>query len=408
MKITGSKILRGLLFVFSLAAPGGLADSGAEKYSKHLQETQNRSSVQPSNGRINRPIEIPCPKNDKHFDISLTDYHGNQISMVQPDNLRPTLVVVAGAESKDRVLSFLAEFAKPIWEYKKTHRIYEAVREHSGGLIYDSWNDSFSGAWKKFKNKMGKLDDLNLVILADARPLYQDKLDQGLEEAGHEREKAIQKGKREGAKKGASIGAEEGKKYGFPLLKNWIGLMEGIGRKKGSEEGSRRGAQLAKEVADTFIPPFVVYMAEKELLKKSEDLLPSVHKILEDRLVKNFEQQCSLGILINENDFSKGATKELKEKLIWANGYMPEDRKMDVERAIQTHQEFLKETNSAEQVMTQILGKTEPGFHVALLDPNGNTLKSWSDGAISPIHISSEYLKYWEHLQGIKKINGCP
>ena len=156
------------------------------------------------------------------------------------------------------------------------------------------------------------------------------------------------------------------------------------------------------------ISAYVTYIAEKELLKKSDELLPSVKKILENRLVKNFDEQVSLSILVNEKDFEKGAIESSKQKLNWANDYMAEDKKINVSEAIKTHREFMAETNSASEVLSELLGKTDIGFHVILIDPNGNKIKSWSNEEISPNYISSEYLKYWEHLQGIRKIPGCP
>lgn len=374
----------------------------------HQLEAQIVSDVETIHSPSARVSQVPCPKEDRNFSPSLVDYQGRKIGLSEPGAKRPTVVIVAGAESKDKVLKFLAEFAKPLWQYKRTSRIYGAVKDHGRGLIYDSWNESFEGAWKKFKNEMGKLDDLRVVLLADARPLYEERLKQGWKEAEAEREKAIVRGRIEGSKKGAQIGASKGRDYGFPVLKNWIGLMEEIGRQKGSEEGARRGSQLASEITSTFIPPYVTFIAEKELLKKSDELLPSVKKILENRLVKNFDEQCSLSILVDQKDFEKGATEASKDKIRWANGYMPEDKKMDVEQAIQTHREFMTETNSASEILSGVLGGTEPGFHVILIDPNGNKLKSWSNQEISPHYISSEYIKYWEHLQGLRKIPGCP
>lgn len=384
------------------------ADAILGGYDHQQFDAQIVLDVEPIHNSASRVTQIPCPRADRIFNPKLVDFRGKQITLGEPGANRPTLVVVAGAESKDEVLKFLADFAKPLWKYKRPHRIYEAVRDHSGGLVYDSWNESISGAWKKFKNEMGKLDDLRFILLADARPLYSTRLQDGLKEAAEEREKAIERGRREGAKKGAQIGADKGREYGFPLLKNWIGLMEEIGRQKGTEEGAKRGAKLASEIADTFIPPYVTYMAEKELLKKSDELLPAVKKILENRLVKNFEEQGSLSILVNEKDFKNGATEATRARISWANEFMPANRQIDVDQAILTHREFMTETNSADEILSGLLGKTDSGIHVALIDPNGNRLRSWSNEEISPELISAEYLKYWEHMQGIKKIPGCP
>ena len=69
---------------------------------------------------------------------------------------------------------------------------------------------------------------------------------------------------------------------------------------------------------------------------------------------------------------------------------------------------FSKKTNSAEELLKNIYGKTQSGFHVALVDPNGNTLKVWSDDKINPDAIAGNYLAYMEYMQGIRNIPGCP
>jgi len=400
--------LRISLIVFTAYSFGSFADRTLPEIETHLNRTDLGSSVEQLRSSETRLTQEICPDSENTFDPKLVDYQGRKIQLGESGSQRPSVVIVASADQKDKVLKFLADFAKPIWESKKSSRIYESVKEHGRSLVYDWWNESSEKAWKKFKNEMGKLDDLRIVILADARPLYKDRLEAGLEEARLEREKAILRGRREGARKGAQIGARKGREYGLPIFKDWIGLMEEIGRQKGTEEGARRGAQLAKEIADTFIPPYVTYMAEKELLKKSDELLPAVKKILENRLVKNFDEQCSLSILIDEKDFAVGVNEQNRPRVEWANQYMSTDKKIDVEKALLAHREFLKETNSAEDVLRGLLGHSDPGFHVVLIDPRGNKIKSWSNESISPLYISSQYLKYLEHFKGTRKIPGCP
>jgi len=355
-----------------------------------------------------RPIQPPCPDSERTFNPALVDFQGKKINLAEPGGTSPTLVIVASADSKDKVLEFLADFAKPVWESRKSQHIYESLKDHGGQLIYETFHDSMGNAWKNFKHEMGKLDELKVVILADARPLYKDRLREGWRDAEVERAKAIERGIREGTRKGEQIGAETGKQYGLPIIKNWIGLMEEIGREKGRQEGSRRGKDLAQKVADTFIPPYVTYQAEKELLKKSDELLPSVKKILENRLVKDFDKQCSLSILIDEKDFANGVTQANRNQVEWANSYMKGERKINVGEAIKAHQEFLSETNAAADILPHLLKKTEPGIYVALIDANGNTLQSWSNEDIVPRLVADQYLKYSDHMKGIRKIPGCP
>lgn len=136
--------------------------------------------------------------------------------------------------------------------------------------------------------------------------------------------------------------------------------------------------------------------------------MPSVKKILENRLVKDFDRQCSLSILIDEKDFANGVTEDNRTRVTWANSFMTGQRKLDVAEAIKTHKEFLNETNSVDDILPHLLKKTEPGVYVALVDANGNTLQSWSNEEISPLLVADQYLKYSEHMKGIRKIPGCP
>lgn len=355
-----------------------------------------------------RPIQLPCPDSQRTFNPNLVDFQGEKIKLAGPEANSPTLVIVASADSKDKVLKFLADFAKPVWESRKSRHIYESIKDHGGTLIYESLHDSMGNAWQNFKHELGKLDELRVVLLADARPLYKDRLKEGWREAEIEKQKAIARGYREGSRKGGQIGAETGRDYGLPIIKNWIGLMEEIGREKGKQEGARRGMELAQKVADVFIPAYITYEAEKELLKKSEELLPSVKKILENRLVKDFEKQCSLSILIDEKDFAKGVTEANRNQVQWANSYMTGQKRLDIAEAINTHREFLSETNSVDDILPHLLKKTDPGVYVALIDSNGNTLESWSNEEIAPLLVADKYLKYADHMKGIRKIPGCP
>ncbi|NBX67745.1 MAG: hypothetical protein EBR01_02130 [Proteobacteria bacterium] len=406
--VSKSILLRILLVFLSNYSCFSWGDNTATERGSHRGQTELVSPVERIGTVEARPIQEVCPDDEKEFDPKLVDFRGKKIRLGEAEGKRPTLVIIASADSKDRVLKFLAEFAKPVWQERRTGRIYESVKDHTGTLIYDAWSEGAGNAWKKFKTQMGKLDDLRLVILADARPLYKARLEAGLEEARLERERAIMRGRREGARRGAQIGAEKGREYGLPIFKDIFGVMEGIGRQKGREEGARRGAQLANEVADTFIPPYVTYMAEKELLKKSDELLPSVKKVLENKLVKDFEEQCSLSILIDEKDFSVGVNEANRDRVEWANQYMSDDKKIDVQKALDSHREFLTETNSVDDIMPGLLGHSESGFHVLLISPNGSPIKSWSNDGIVPEVISTEYLKYLAHFKGERKIPGCP
>lgn len=405
-----SKLAQAKIFLFLISSYSvfSFAESITPESSTHEERTELVAPVEHLSTSDKRPVQEICPDNEALFDPKLVDYRGKRIQLGEPGAKRPTLVIVASADSKDRVLKFLADFAKPIWEAKRSSRVYESVKDHTGTLVYNAWSEGAGTAWKKFKNEMGKLDDLRVVLLADARPLYKARLEAGLEEARLERERAILEGKREGARRGAQIGAQKGREYGLPIFKEVFGFMEEMGRQKGREEGARRGAQLAKEVADTFIPPYITYLAEKELLQKSDELLPSVKKILENRLVKDFEKQCSLSILIDEKDFSVGVNEANREKVEWANQYMKGDKKIDVQKALNAHREFLTETNSISDILPGLLGHSETGFHVVLISPNGNRIKAWSNEEIIPQVIADDYLKYLSHFQGERKIPGCP
>ena len=359
------------------------------------------------------PLQI-CPRPDKKYDPKITDYQGKKISLVENDGDKPTLVIIASADSKDAVLEFLSAFATPIWSYRKKSRIFNAVRGQSGQFLSDYWYGdagwwgSLDPAWKNFKNEMGKMEDLRVLIFADARPIYKEKLEDGLDQAEQERKAAIERGRQEGIKKGEQIGAEKGREYSLPFFRHWLGIAEKKGRQKGRVEGARQGSEIGAKVADMIIPPYVTFVAESELTKQADELLPQVKTILENRLVKDFDKQSWISILIDEKDFARGLTEKGRKGVEWANSFLDKDKRLDPTAAIEMHASFMKKTNSAEEIMKGLLGSSKPGFHVVLLDPNGNPLQAWSDKQINAETIAAEYLKYLEHLQGVKQIVGCP
>ena len=402
-----------ILFSFSLIILTTYCAKGAEIINSDSTRTHSRlnetlADVKQLHTLTVPKIQEPCSKTVTPFDPPLVDYRKNRVTLTEPGGRRPSIVIVASPDAKDKVLKFLSEFAKPIWTYRQTARIYESVKRNGSKFLYDSWNESVSEAWQGFKKDMAKLDDIRVLILADARPLYKSRLDAGLKAAAIEREAGIEKGRTEGAAKGAMIGARKGRdEYSLPVFRTFLGLAEEIGRVKGREEGARRGAEIAKEVADTLIPPYVTFLAESELMKKADELLPAVKKVLQEKLLRDFETQSWLSILVDPKDFANGLTEEGKEKLDWANTYVEDSKKLDSKLAIATHSEFMNQSNSADEVLKGLIGNTDSGFHVILIDPNGNTIKSWSNENIHPVWIAGQYIKYLELFQRGTDISGC-
>ncbi|NBY20825.1 hypothetical protein EBQ74_11425 [bacterium] len=112
--VSKSILLRILLVFLSNYSCFSWGDNTATERGSHRGQTELVSPVERIGTVEARPIQEVCPDDEKEFDPKLVDFRGKKIRLGEAEGKRPTLVIIASADSKDRVLKFLAEFAKPV------------------------------------------------------------------------------------------------------------------------------------------------------------------------------------------------------------------------------------------------------------------------------------------------------